>query len=243
MLRLAAANASHIFTVSEYSKGQIVEHLGVRDHKVTVVYNGVSPQFFPGPRDESKDIMGASCGFEGPYILYVGNLKPHKNVAGLVRAFAALRSRRKIEHTLVIIGGETAGHSELRTLADGCGLNGSVVFVPPISAELLRTAYSGADLTVLPSFEEGFGLPIVESMACGTPVACSSTASMPEVGGAAAEYFDPHDVESIANSLEKVLYSQELWQTMQKLGIEQAASFTWASCARKHYDVYKGFLN
>jgi glycosyltransferase involved in cell wall biosynthesis len=243
MLRLAAGNADHIFTVSEYSKRQIVEHLGVRANKVTVVYNGVSPQFFPELRDESRITVGHSYGFEGPYILYVGNLKSHKNVAGLMRAFAALRSRRKIEHKLLIIGGDSSGRSEIGKLATDCGLNGAAVFASPVSLELLRTAYSGADLTVLPSFEEGFGLPIVESMACGTPVACSSTASMPEVGGDAAEYFDPRDVESIADVLEKVLFSQDRWQTMRKLGIEQAARFNWESCARKHYEVYRGFLN
>lgn len=243
MLRLAAANADHIFTVSEYSKRQIVEHLGVRARKVTVVYNGVSPQFFPELRDESRIRVGRSYGFEGPYVLYVGNLKPHKNVAGLIRAFAALRSRQTIEHRLLIIGGDTAGRSEKRRLAAECGLNGSAVFVPAVPLEVLRTAYSGADLTVLPSFEEGFGLPLVESMACGTPVACSSAASMPEVGGAAAEYFDPRDIESIANAIEKVLFSPEHWQTMRKLGIDQAGRFSWESCARKHYEVYRGFLN
>ncbi len=243
MLRLAAANADHIFTVSEYSKRQIVEHLGVTDSKVTVAYNGVSPQFFPEPHDESRVKVGCSYGFEGPYVLYVGNLKPHKNIAGLIRAFALLGSRRKVDHKLLIIGGDRAGHSGMRTLAAECGLNGSAVFVPQVSFGQLRTVYSGADVTVLPSFEEGFGLPIVESMACGTPVVCSSAASMPEVGGNAAEYFDPRDIESMASALEKTLFSQDRWQTMRRLGIEQAARFTWESCARKHYEIYKGFLN
>ncbi len=243
MLRLAASNAAHIFTVSEYSKRQIVEHLGTPADKVSVVYNGVSPQFFSEPHDESKIRAGRSYGFEGSYILYVGNLKPHKNVAGLIRAFTALRSRQKIEHKLLIIGGDASGRSDLKRLAGECGLNGSAVFVPVVPGELLRTAYSGADVTVLPSFEEGFGLPIVESMACGTPVACSYAASMPEVGGEAADYFDPRDIESIADSLERVLFSQARSDRMRKLGIEQAARFTWESCARKHYEVYRGFLN
>ena len=114
MLRLAAGNADHIFTVSEYSKRRIIEHLGVRASKVTVVYNGVSPQFFPELRDESRTTVGRSYGFEGPYVLYVGNLKSHKDVAGLISAFAALRSRRKVEHKLLIIGGDTSGRSEIR---------------------------------------------------------------------------------------------------------------------------------
>ena len=243
MLGLAAAHADHIFTVSEYSKRQIIEHLGVRDGKVTVVYNGISPQFFPEAHDESRLKVSRTYGFEGPYVLYVGNVKPHKNIAGLIRAFATLASRRKIEHKLLMIGGDTAGHSEMRTLATECGLNGSAVFVPQISFDSLRTVYSGAEITVLPSFEEGFGLPIVESMACGTPVACSAAASMPEVGGAAAAYFDPRDIDSMACTLERVLFSQDHWLAMRKLGIERAASFSWESCARKHYEVYKGFLN
>ena len=216
--------------VSEYSKRQIVEYLGVTACKVTVVYNAMATLFFPEQRQESSATVGARCGFEGPYVLYVGNLKPHKNVSGLIRAFAVLRSRRKFDHKLLIIGNDAIGRPQMTALAAECGLNGAAVFLPAVSNEFLRTAYSGAQLTVLPSFEEGFGLPIIESMACGTPVACSSAASMPEVGGDAAEYFDPRDVESITNAIEKVLSSQERWEKMRKLGIERAARFSRESC-------------
>ncbi len=243
MLRMVASNADHIFTVSEYSKRQIVEHLGVRADKVTVVYNGVSPQFFPESREDARQSVGQRYGFDGPYLLYVGNLKPHKNVAGLLRAFARARGQSKIEHKLLVVGNDVAGRPQMMTLAKELGLNGSAVFVPSVAIESLPAIYSGADLTILPSFEEGFGLPIVESMACGTPVACSSAASMPEVGGAAAAYFDPSNVESIADVIEQVLSSRERMQEMRQLGIEQAARFTWESCARKHYEVYRGFLN
>ncbi|MGC2110062.1 MAG: glycosyltransferase family 1 protein [Candidatus Korobacteraceae bacterium] len=243
MLRMAASNADHIFTVSEYSKRQIIEHLDVHSDKVTVVYNGVSPQFFPEARDDARRSTGSRHGFEGPYLLYVGNLKPHKNVAGLLRAFALARSRGGVAHKLLVVGNDVTGRPQMMTLAKELGLNGSAVFVPSVSVESLRTIYSGADLTILPSFEEGFGLPIVESMACGTPVSCSSAASMPEVGGDAAAYFDPAKFESIAHVMEQVLSSPERMREMRELGIAQAARFTWESCARKHYDVYRGYLN
>jgi glycosyltransferase involved in cell wall biosynthesis len=243
MLRMAASNADHIFTVSEYSKRQIIGHLDVPADKVTVVYNGVSPQFFPSGREDARRSVNEGYDFDGPYLLYVGNLKPHKNVAGLIRAFALARSRGTIQQRLLVVGNDVSGRPQMMTLAKDLGLNGSAVFVPSVSIESLRTIYSGADLTILPSFEEGFGLPIAESMACGTPVACSSAASMPEVGGNAAAYFDPANFESIADVLEQVLSSPQRMQEMRQLGIEQAARFTWESCARNHYDVYRGFLN
>ncbi len=243
MLRLVARRADHIFTVSEYSRRQILEHLRVAESKVTVVPNGVSSNFFPESRNAAQLQTGRSFGFDGPYILYVGNLKPHKNVSGLIRAYALLRSRAQLDHKLLIVGNDAMGRPLLRKTASELGLNGSAVFVPGVPTDLLRSIYSGADLTVLPSFEEGFGLPIIESMACGTPVACSSTASMPEVAGPAAEYFDPHDRESIANAMERVLLSETRRQTLTELALERAPTFTWEACVRKHYEIYKNYLN
>jgi len=243
MFRLAASKAAHIFTVSEYSKRQIMEHLNVPEEKVTVAYNGVSSQFVPEPRDEARSTVNRELRFSGPYLLYIGNLKPHKNVSGLIRAFAALRARGKLDHKLLIVGDDASGRPAMMKLAREHQLNGATVFVRGITGDLLRTTYCGADITVLPSFEEGFGLPIVESMACGTPVACSSAASMPEVGGEAAEYFNPHDIESISNALDHVLMSADRSREMQMLGAKQAARFSWEVSARRHFEVYKKFLH
>ena len=108
---------------------------------------------------------------------------------------------------------------------------------------MLRSAYSAAELTVLPSFEEGFGLPVLESMACGTPVACSREASLPEVGGTAAEYFDPHDVESIAGTMERVLQSEGDRERLRQSGFSNAKRFTWPACAERHLQVYRRFYS
>ncbi len=241
MLRLAARKAAHIFTVSEHSKRQIVEHLDVPAEKVTVTYNGVGPQFFPEPREEAMQIVRRQCGVTGPYVLYVGNLKPHKNVEGLLQAFAQARSRTMRDCELLIIGDDASGGPALKELAAKLGIGEATRFAGRVSDDLLRSAYSAAELTILPSFEEGFGLPVLESMACGTPVACSRVASLPEVGSNAAAFFDPRDIESIAATMESLLQSQEERERLRKLGFSNARRFTWSACAERHLSVYRRF--
>ena len=242
MLHLAASKAAHIFTVSQYSKKAIVDHLHVPEEKITVAYCGVAPQFAPLRREDAHAIVARECGVDGPYLLYVGNLKPHKNLKGLIQAFKIAKDRRNISHKLLVISDDVRGRSELTRLVSDLKLSAEVVCVPGVTGDVLHAAYSGASLTILPSFEEGFGLPIIESMACGTPVACSSTASMPEVGGDAAEYFNPRDVEAMAGAIERVVNSCERWHQLRERGFRQAQRFTWESCARRHVEVYRRFL-
>jgi glycosyltransferase involved in cell wall biosynthesis len=242
MLRLTALRADHIFTVSEYSRRQITEHLGVDAGKVTVVYNAIGPHIFPEPRDEARARTQQAFSFDGPYILFVGNLKPSKNVAGLLKAFSVLKARDRIPHRLLVIGDDATGRPATMKLAQQLGLDGAVTFVASVSDDQLRYAYCGADLTVMPSFEEGFGLPILESMACGTPVTCSDSASLPEIGGPAAEYFDPRDVESMAAAIEAVLLSTDRWRELHQLGLQRATGFTCADFAQRHFAVYRRFM-
>ena len=232
MLRLAARKAAHIFTVSEYSKQRIVEHLNVPSEKVTVTYNGVGPQFFPESREKARQTVQRECGVARPYVLYVGNLKPHKNVDGLLRAFALAWRRTAGAFELLIIGDDASGGPALKDLAANLGIAAATKFAGRVSDEVLRCAYSAAELTVLPSFEEGFGLPVLESMACGTPVACSRVASLPEVAGNAAEYFDPHDIESIAATIERLLHSDGDRARLRELGISNAQAFHLVSLCR-----------
>jgi glycosyltransferase involved in cell wall biosynthesis len=243
MLRMVATKAAHIFTVSEYSKRQIVEHLYVPYEKVTVTYNGVGPQFSPEPRDQATQTVQRECGVTRPYILYVGNLKPHKNVEGLLRAFALVSSRTAGEFELLIVGDDTTDGPALKALAAKLGIASFTKFAGKVSDPVLRSAYSAAELTVLPSFEEGFGLPVLESMACGTAVACSRAASLPEVGGSAASYFDPHDIESIAVTLERVVNSSEEGERLRQAGFANAKRFTWSACADQHFEVYRQYCS
>ena len=242
MLRLVGKRANHIFTVSEYSKRNIIEHLGVEAQRISVVYCAAGPHIFPEAHDVANAKVNRDFGFVGPYILFVGNLKPHKNVIGLLRAFAIVRERRRIAHSLLVIGDDAKRRPAILALSRDLKIGGAAVFVRQVSPEQIRTAYSGADLTVLPSFEEGFGLPVLESMTCGTPVACSGAASLPEVAGLSAEYFDPHDVESIAEAIETVLLSDDRWRTLRELGLQRALSFLREEFGQRHFAVYRRFL-
>ncbi len=242
MLQHVAQCADHIFTVSQYSKNKIVEHLGADAGRVTVTYNAVPAHIYAEPRDESRALTNQAFGFSGRYLLFVGNLKPHKNVAGLLNTFALLRQRGRIDRKLLIVGDDSQGRAVLAREVAELKLADSVVFADKAGDDEVRRAYSGADLTVLPSFEEGFGLPLIESMACGTPVACSNVASMPEVAGGAAEYFDPADIESMGSAIENVVRSNDRWRELQTRGLAQAAKFHWREFAQRHLNVYREFL-
>ena len=243
MLRLVAKRADHIFTVSEYSKQQIVAHLEVVPEKVTVAHCGVSQEFCPANRQWACREVGSVLGIRAPYVLYVGNLKPHKNVGALLRAFALLRARTKLDHMLLIIGEGRDARAALERDARALGIANHVVFHGSVPQHLLVSAYCAADLLVLPSFQEGFGLPVLEAMACGTPVACSRAASLPEVAGEAALYFDPGSDEDIASAMLSGLDNPQLQQELRARGLSRAAQFTWQHAAQVHHSVYRSFLN
>jgi glycosyltransferase involved in cell wall biosynthesis len=237
MLRAAARKAVHIFTVSHYTKGQIVKRLGVSDAKVTVAYNGVGAQFQPLDREQARSTIRAAYNVARPFVLYLGNLKPHKNVAGLLRAFASSRElQRDVE--LLIVGDDAVGRDVHERQANEAGLAACVRFIPRVPAGHLTALYNAAEAVVLPSFEEGFGLPVVEAMACGTPVACSTAASLPEVAGDAAALFDPNDPEQIRDSILNVLRDGSMRERLRARGFEQARKFSWRKCAQLHYDMY-----
>jgi glycosyltransferase involved in cell wall biosynthesis len=242
LLKQITRRADHFFAVTEYTKRRMMEHLNVPAGKITVAYNAASPEFRPQDRQIARAAVRAAFSLDGPYILYVGNLKPHKNVACLLRAAALLRNRRLLEHKLAILGGGREGLEELRKLAAQLGIAGQVVFPGAVSQELLARAYCAADVLVLPSFEEGFGLPVVEAMACGTPVICARAASLPEVAADAAQYFDPRSPEDLAGALDYVLHSAFRSAELRSRGFARASKFTWEKCAAVHCAVYRRLM-
>lgn len=242
MLKIAAKKASHIITVSEHSRRDLIAHLGVSEEKVSVIYNGVSPRFRRMYSVEARATVRRVLQVDSPYILYVGNFKAHKNLLTLIRAFARLRSGGSVDHVLVLVG--HPGRSGRRVL-DECnrlGLSQYVRVVANMPDDVLCQVYSAADVLVVPSTREGFGFPVLEAMACGTPVISSNAASLPEVGGDAVLYFDPHNVEELAAAIERVLESPTLQNDLRAKGLKQAAKFTWEECARKHVEVYRNVL-
>ena len=242
ILSLVSKKAKHIFTLSEYSKRTLIEGLGLPEDKVTVTYCGVGSHFYPEDRDKAAEVMQRECGVTRPYILFVGNLKPHKNISALLRAYAKLTRQSSQDCELVIVGEGAKGAPMLKALASQLGIQKRTKFISSVTDDVLRCAYSAAQVTVLPSFEEGFGLPVIESMACGTPVACSNTAALPEVGGSAATYFDPEDPDSIPAAILSLMESADRWKKQQQLGFENISRFSWSTCAEIHLEVYRRYV-
>ena len=236
MLRAAAHRAEHLFTVSEYSKRKLVEHLNIEPDKITVIYNGVGSQFSPGDHDQSREEVRARFGISLPYILYVGSLKPHKNIEALLQAYALLSPGRTPDLQLVIVGKGNPGNANLSGLAASLGIRPS--FVSDANDDELVELYRAAEVLVLPSFEEGFGLPIVEAMACGTPVICANAASMPEIAGDSALLFDPNDSQDLHRALLNILSSADLRQSLRERGFIRARHFTWRQTAARHIPIY-----
>jgi glycosyltransferase involved in cell wall biosynthesis len=242
MLKIAALKARHVVTVSEYSKRQIVERLGVRADKVSSIYNGVDARFRPIDRDEAARRVDAALEIGRPYLLFVGNLKPHKNLGTLLRAFALLRERGRTDHALLLVGDDRKRRQVVLEEVSRLGIAEAVRHIPWAPERLLPELYRAAELLVMPSTSEGFGLPVLEAMGCGTPVACSTATSLPEVGSDAVEYFDPHSMEDIAAAIERVLDSPARQAELHEKGLKQAAKFTWEECARKHLEIYRQVL-
>ncbi|HET7101042.1 MAG TPA: glycosyltransferase family 1 protein, partial [Terriglobia bacterium] len=143
---------------------------------------------------------------------------------------------------LVLVGDDRTRRQGVLDECARLGISDVVRHLPWAPERLLPDLYRAAELVVMPSTSEGFGLPVLEAMACGTPVACSNATSLPEVGGDAVEYFDPYNVEEMAAAMERVLDSPSLQADMREKGLKQAAKFTWEECARKHLEVYRSVL-
>jgi glycosyltransferase involved in cell wall biosynthesis len=223
MARLYAARAAAIVADSEYSKRSILTRLGVGGAKVSVIPVALGAEFKRVPPTES---LRTRYGVPSSYILYVGNFKPHKNLVRLIRAFARLSAAQRARHTLVLAGGDREGRPELEALALAEGVRDRIVFPGRIDDEDLPALYSGAAVFVLPSLEEGFGLPALEAMACGAPVVTSNRAALPEVVADAGLLFDAEREAEIAAALERVLTDPGLADDLRRRALARAGLYT-----------------
>lgn len=210
---------------SESTRRSIVQSFRLSPEKVRVIYPGYDPSvFFADGFDPFPDVSSE------PYLLYVGNLLPHKNLRRLLDALAILRRRQRCR--LVIRGeGRPAYARALRERVETLGLSDAVTFLGYTSERTLREHYSGAACLVLPSLGEGFGLPVLEAMACGTPVVAANASSLPEVVGDAALLVDPHDAVGLADAIYQVLTDRDLREDLRHRGLRRAGLFTWRRTA------------
>lgn len=211
-------NAAVVFTVSEYSRQRILAWSGAAPEKVVAVGNGVDAQFTP---------VGVRWQHPKPYLLYVGNQRAHKNVESLIDAFA--RSRLSKSYDLLLSGDFSESVSERIVVNQ---LASQVLALGIVSEDKLPSLYRAACALVLPSLYEGFGLPLVEAMACGTPVLASNVTAIPEVCGDAALYFDPYDLDSMVDALNQ-LERQSVVDELQSAGLQRATVFNWDRVAER----------
>ncbi len=240
MFKLVVRSARKIITVSEYSKKDVVAHLGVDPAKVTAIPNGVGEMFKPVMDDKRRTEVRDKYGIKGDYLLYVGSHQPRKNLVRLIEAFSRLKNAG--DCTLVLTGKVEARRAEVYSSVERFGVTGRVQFIGEAGEADLPVLYSMARVFVFPSLFEGFGLPPLEAFACGTPVVSSNVTSLPEVIGDAGIMVDPTDTGAIAEAIDRVLGSATLATEMREKGLKRAALFSWAACAEATLKVYREAL-
>lgn len=235
---LSARKASRVLTISESSKRDIVNYYNIPEKKVIVTRIGVSEIFQPvREKNKIKKVL-KKYGVSGPYILFVGRLEPRKNITGLIKAFHDVKRNNMIKHKLVIAGMKYFKYEDFFNLVKDLGLQKDILFIGRVDDEDLPLIYNGASLFTYPAFAEGFGIPPLEAMACGTPVITSKTSSLPEVVGDAGILIDPYNTGDLAKAICEVLSSKNLREKMKLQGLERAKSFSWKDAAKKTLDVY-----
>ncbi len=235
----AARKANRILTVSEASKRDILRFFDVPPEKVVVIYNAIDERFRSPADPQRMDLVRQRFQLDHPFVLYVGNIKPHKNIERLIDAFGRVRSRGCPDDVkLVIIGDEISKYPALRQSVHRYKLDKHVRFLGFQPMETLAAFYRLARVFVFPSLYEGFGLPPLEAMACGTPVVTSNVSSLPEVAGGAALLVDPYDPEAIAAGIFQAMTDEPLRADLIARGHERAASFSWAQSVRRIHEIY-----
>jgi glycosyltransferase involved in cell wall biosynthesis len=235
----AAKRADAILTVSEASKRDILRFFDVPAEKVVVVYNAIDERFWTVPDDADVARVRERYQLEHGFVLYAGNVKPHKNIERLIDAFADIRQGEFEELKLLIIGDEISKLPALRRAVHRHHLHKHVRFLGYVSDETLAILYRLAAVFVFPSLYEGFGLPPLEAMASGTPVVTSNVAALPEVTGDAAVLVDPLDTSSIVRGVRNVLTDANLASTLRRKGPLRAREFSWERSVAKTRTLYE----
>ena len=238
----ATRRADRILTVSEASKADILRCFNVPADKIIVIYNAIDPRFLVEPSDGDFARARERYQLANPFVLYVGNIKPHKNLERLIDAFDRVR-RKGFDHLrLVIIGDQISRYQGLRRAVHRHKLHKHVRFLGFVSPETLAVLYRLASVFAFPSLYEGFGLPPLEAMASGTPVLSSNVSSLPEVLGDAALLVDPYSPEAIADGLEQLLSDEALRATLKARGLARAKQYSWEDSVRRVHEIYNEVL-
>lgn len=239
LVPFSARRAAKIIAVSENTKWDIVKRYAIRSDKVAVTHEAAAPRFKPISNPQQLHGIRDKYGINSSFILTVGNLQPRKNIGRLIEAFVRLRERNALDHQLVIVGQPSWRGSDIHHLVQGRGFQDQVVFTGYVPGDDLPLLCNAATIFVYPSLYEGFGLPPLEAMACGTPVIASNVSSLPEVLGDAAVLVDPYDVEGLAQAILDLLAEPAKLRVLAARGIARSSMFCWEETARRTLLLYE----
>lgn len=239
----AIESADAILTVSEWSKKDILRFVPIDEKKIFVTPLSADDKYKPLNKDKCKLFLGKKYNINKPFILYIGGFSPRKNVRSLMIAFSKIYQSLNSEYNLVIIGANKDDCSYLNELSINLNLASNIIFTGFVPENHLPILYNACDVFVYPSFYEGFGLPPLEAMSCGTPVITSNVSSIPEVVQDAGILINPYDTSVLMDSLLKILNDENLRNDLKQKGLERAKNFSWEKTAAKTLEVYRKVYN
>jgi glycosyltransferase involved in cell wall biosynthesis len=242
MIHRSLTRGDRIIAVSQNTKNDLMEYFDVDGKKIQVVYNGVEERFRARLPEEEIDRQLAAAGISRPYLLFVGNPKPHKNLDNVVQAYARARRMAQFDVPLVCVGAKSGADSKIRQRAQYLGLADRVHLLGHVADELLPAIYQGATLFLYPTLYEGFGLPVVEAMASGVAVITSNTSALKEIAEGYAHLVDPLDVDGMAKAIANAMSDGDRRAALAKLGQRRAEDFRWEETAKKTLEIYRAAL-
>jgi glycosyltransferase involved in cell wall biosynthesis len=243
LLRMILPNSlrklDRIIAVSEWVKQELVERAHIKENRIEVVPNGIDHStFYPRQRNEESVLLIQPFSFKRPYVLCVSRIDhPVKNHIRLIEAFKIFKERTKYPHRLVFAGGDSNNTALVKEAVASSPWRSDIFFTGHFPPKNLPELYAGADFVVFPSMYEGFGMGALEAMACGIPVLCARAASLPETADHAALYFDPLDVDDMADRMVTVSSNSDIYQECRRLGLERVKSFSWETCVKRTLQI------
>lgn len=234
----AVKKAEIIIAISNNTKTDLVNYYNCNEDRIVTIYSGVEKRFRLIDKEISRNYIKEKYNLNKPFLLSIGTIEPRKNIQGLISAYSNLDKKYLDSFDLVIVGGRGWLDSDIYKQAKGSPFSKNIKFTGYIDDADLPYFYNAAEVFIFPSFYEGFGLPILESMACGCPVISSNTSSMPEVGGDAPLYINPRELNEIKDALESLIGNKQMRENMRSKGLLRANLFSLDSCAKKTLKVY-----
>lgn len=239
----SCSRADHIITISEFSKNEIIKYMHIPEHKISIMPCGVDLSIYhPNYAEEDVIDVKKRYGISGDYILYLGTLEPRKNIESLVEAYAQLKEKCSNLPKLVLAGKKGWLYNTIFEKVELYQLTSDVIFTDYVDIHDVPVLLNGALMFVFPSLYEGFGLPPLEAMACGTPVIVSNKSSLPEVVGDAGYLIDPYSIEELKDTIQLLISDEDLRERMKEKGLIRSKSFSWKSSVTQLMEIYKSLL-